>query len=557
MRSSLAPKRLVRFSLFFLALSGLIILVSAISAKRVEVVFFSNALRDARIDETVSVRGVSYRVSLGTVANEKGSVTGATERAALRLAYEKSAARNNPLLALPDTDIDMFRDAVSALRATASQLAAKQTRSNQIFSVQHALYPTGFLEELANLEVARRQFLATGGEVDAKRYRIQIVHTIHAFQRDRTAFEYAFKKAVALDAPSFATPQSIVSRDDFVHVLSQLEEIADSIEKVVRQRTACFHGHVSACLSTDILLPELQITSVTPIRPETLTIAKRTIDIFEQSGDRFTSSQLLLFPDSTCKPRNSRSAALFSLRDNGDGALPSPLFVGDILFVESAPYEGLPYVGYFAAHHIPYVYMSSLSYYECVGAQGDLGTVIASYAVKEFALRQVLSARASGNLSAELKRLEDTFASAHIISTTDVKTYLTYTRTLSESSDFPKPLSDDIHSLWLRMHTKSDGILGVMRDINTYETKHLHFPPEAALNFDATYLFFARSGFLSLVPDSLRIKSVDAGHIFPANTLPSDVQPYALLSELSKDELSTTDAISYMRFFRTFDLDRK
>ncbi len=555
MRACLASKRFVRAPLFFFALFGFVLLVSVISAKRTEVAFFSNALRDAHIEETVSIRGVSYRVSLGAVANEAGPVAGAVERTALRLAYEKSAARNNPLLALPDIDIDFFRASVTNLRSTASQLAVRQTRSNQTFSVQHFLYPIDFLEELANLEVARRQFLNVGDDESARRYRIQLLSTVHAFQRDRAAFERAFKKAVPLDAPSFATPQSIVSRDDFIDALDQLEKDAGNVANSMRNRFTCFRGHVRACTSTEILLPEFQTTFAAPVHPEARTFAGRALDIFERSGYRFTSSQLLLLPDSACTPLNSSTAPLFSMRDNGSGTLPSPLFVGDILFVESAPYAGLPYIGYFAAHHIPYVYMSSLSYYECVGAQADLGTVMAAYAVKDFALRQTLSMRASGNLATELERLENTFASAYIITTADVETYLTYARTLSESPDFPESISHDVRSLWLRMRTKSDGILGVVRDINTYETKHLHFPPEAAIDFDATYLFFARSGFLSLVPNSLNITLHGTDQIFPANTLSADVQPYALLSELSNETLSTTDAISYMRFFRSFDLD--
>lgn len=531
-------------------LIGIIFALSIPFNRDAQAELFSGALREAHVNETVSIRGIVYQVSLGIVSPETGSVAEAAEIAALRLAYEKAAARNNPLLALPGVDIETFRDEIVSLRSTASALAARQSNDNQIFFVQHSLYPTEFLEQLLNLEIARRQFLEHGSDVDAKQYRLQLLSTIDTYRRDRKAFTYAFERVVPPVALSYGTLRSIISRDDFLRVLERLGDDARETEQTARDRTACFQGKFQRCHRTEIILPEFRTLSVAPVSAGALAYAERIRDIFVQSGDRFISSPLILLPGSACAPTDPGTAPLFALRDNGNGAVPSPVFVGNMVFIESAPHAQLPFYGYFASHQVPYVYVHPLSYYECAGARADQGAILATQSVRDFALRERLSARAVGELAAKLKHSENLFASAHVIATTDAERYLRDARALSESPGLPESLSNDIRSLWLRLHTGSDGIFLTVHDINAYESINMGFPSEADLDFDAAYLFFARSGFLSLTPSTFRPVSIDGGALFPANTLPADAQPYVLLSALPDDPATAAEVLSDMRFYR-------
>src|SRR3989344_7146478 len=105
---------------FSLALGVFIFREQAIS-------FFSSALQQADVIETVSVQGGTYRVDRGFVSRSDGVlVRPAQTIKALRLAYALTLARRSPLIGLAGTNADKLDAATTQLEEVQDTLADLQ-----------------------------------------------------------------------------------------------------------------------------------------------------------------------------------------------------------------------------------------------------------------------------------------------------------------------------------------------------------------------------------------------------------------------------------------------
>ena len=132
--------------------------------QQAQAVFFSKALNDANVTETVSIGGTSYEVNRGVVTQGGSSASGGKALQAMRLAYQLASARRLPLLGLEGTDHEALARGTEALAQIAEELATVLPEKTKPYeaAVRGSLYPIQFLRALSAVESARQEFLADG-----------------------------------------------------------------------------------------------------------------------------------------------------------------------------------------------------------------------------------------------------------------------------------------------------------------------------------------------------------------------------------------------------------
>ncbi len=517
------------------------------------IAFFATALTNANISEHVTINGFHYVVTGGSVIGADGYVEGRTREIALRLAYEKAAARYSPRIALPGIDIGMLRSTTDELSQLAVTLALRQRNSLTEDMVRRDLYPTGFLTAVAHAEETRRSFLLSGSEVDARAYEQTQMNALQSFTLDSNAFARAFSVIVPGDIPEYATERTIVERPDILAAITKLQMSMEETGADVRRRIACVRGATQQCDTGDITLPPLPQASGPTIHIEDLALSKDVHSILTEAGAQFSDDHYYVLEKSACISLLSRGAPLFSFTydtlDNGTiASSSSPVFVGDIHFIDSNVHVMVPFYRYFAEKSVRLVNLSPTTYYQCMQSDVDLGELYILRDVTSFASRENLSRYAAGSDKVVLEHFERKASSPSIISLSDIVPYMY----AAEHSAIPAETRDALVALHLRISYASDGLYATMRDVVRRGRVDIRLADQESVpkEFDAEYLFFTRSAFSALFMGSNLSASGMHDPLFQTNTLPLSSQPYVFYSSLPKTALMRQHVIADETFFR-------
>ncbi len=552
-------------ALFFVCIVGAVSVGETYTARRLatESYFFSSALRDAHVSETVSIGDKTYSVTNGMVLYHGSPVSNPDTARALRLTYEKSAARRNPLISLSAVEPEKFIEAAGYLQDTAALLAQRQKRPLDALLVHTSLYPTRFLVSAARTEKARRAFLQSGKMDDAYLYENELRLTISAYHADISRFRSAFLTAVPADEKHYATYKNTVSRDDITNAVNMLDDGMSDTDRVFSKRLSCFSGHISECATADLQLRTLDDPSDTHLSPMAIAFAEqiRTLNSDKVGSDLDPKSDpLIQLSESACINPQPGTGLLFTFQNmlplQNVPSFHPPFFVGDLIFIRSATYASFPFYSYFVSNKIEYVPTRPLAYYECPETARDQGTVTAIKTIRDFVISSHLSSYAVGGPKTAIEQFEKLFTSSPIVSEKNAIEYLNTALTLVETGRVPTPLADTIDELVLGMRDKSAGTYLTALQVAYYEQSNMHLSDAGGveINFDVPYFFFARSAFPSLFMEANLSAIERHPDFFPANKLPADKQPFVFYSTLTQNSTLESGIVRDLMFFRKIKL---
>lgn len=508
--------------------------------------FYSEALRAAHVEDSVVIRGTVYLIADGAVQHDSEQLSVRLRHAALRTAYEKTAARRAPFVALAGTPPDAMRAAIHALEDAQITLAEAQDSQKDALVVADALYPIAFLTAVADLEAARLSFLGSGSDTDARRYAEALQHAFDQYGHDIGAFERAFKRIIPESMPAYATEASILKRTHALQMISDLAAGAEREQRASGKRALCFMGLTFMCAD------DLAFASILPVEDRQITAEESaratTISALLIRGSvlpRGFSRPLVALSSSACL--RADRAPLFIL-DADASPLRTIFFAGDMRFVESGAHTNVPFYRYFAERSVRYVPNSPLSYYECPAFGSDWGRVFATEAVRRFAAQESVSQYAVDAEQSALRSLEQSLASTSMIKESDSIAYIRAGIALAERGALPKRTSDAIASLSLQIRNRSAGFDALIAAVAASEVLHVaHENAEVPRSNDAVFLFFTRSAFLPLFLS--HNPSLTSARAPEAHTGSRSDEPFVWLSSMPSTAALTEELIEAIDFF--------
>lgn len=246
--------------------------------------YFRDAVKNAQIEEAVSVGGKTYTVAGASVTTDGGEVLGEEALSALSLAYAVTLAKRSPLVALPGTDPDALDTEVNELRRVQLLFAGDQARESDSEAIANALYPIDFLHALAGAERARRTFIASGSDQDRETYEQAVDAAIAAHKKDAALFVQARKKFGARNV-ALQTFGGIQDDETIDAALDVLENSASRLGSESRERQDCLAGKVRKCNPEDLAFPLPDIPHVPDVDIERVRAATEVYNALGFSGN--------------------------------------------------------------------------------------------------------------------------------------------------------------------------------------------------------------------------------------------------------------------------------
>lgn len=512
---------------------------SATARREAAATFFAHALQSAQIDETVSMDGVEYRIEGATVTTSASSspITLMHRSRALALAYEKALARRAPLFHSAGADLGAFDVAISSLESSATTFASLQDSTEEKERVG-TLFPIRFLRAYADLERARRAFIASGSDHDSIAYRAAFSRTIDEFHDALGTFEKNFEASVPASRKPFVSGTKIIERPTVLASIPLLLRSTSETEHLFDMRIRCIGGNIAACSTQDLAVPRLSLRESSYDFAQAIA-AQRSVDRARSAiGLRpSTEFKTLALNKSSCvlPGWDVPPFFAFSLRSEDFHAVRyyRPNLISDLFLLRDRSDEEIPFFEAFDERGLRYIPVAPLAYYKCMELDADLGALYALRAVSELATGTPLSGQATGELRTELVALEEAL-SAPIVREYDAAAYLTAARPLIEIAGTSSTTKDTIIDLTLAMRDRSAGTAATALDAAYLSELTLALRTEGIpTDLSSAYLFSARSGFPAFY--QTHNQSATPGYRSPLrlNSVPREKQPYVLLSELA------------------------
>ncbi len=524
-----------------LVLSGVLIFLG--KSKPLDQSFYQNALASSTQEETVAVGNTSYTVVRGIVYKDKTEVLGKEALRPLWLAYEKTAARRSPLIALAGTDPVRFDSAILQLQTVQKSLALLQTDSKKNDDVLHALYPIAFLQAASNLERARLAFLDGGKDTDATVYEQAGFAAVKAYQTDLQKFKQSFIREVPKTAPPYVTVRTYNSYDTFLDTIDMLMNGMRATESTLHARQKCFAGNSSACTTNDIAFTDVTVAPATSqISPQTLTSVQSKLllpPLKDLLVGRDPSEEPLLALASPRCTADIPGTSLFLLNrvPNNTGIQRVPLYAGNGRLVDITTQSNVPFFQFFIAHGLRYVPSSPLVYYECLEYPYDLAHLLALETARDAAKNYPLSSASTGSTRAKFTALEKLLQSSTPVTEHDANNYTSLALDAAKSGGLVSEAYAKALELALATHNNSAWYENQILNMSELERINVElYTKGIAVGLDATSLFYTRSGFASLFMAYNPSVAGTPAQLFGSTTIDSSKQPYIYYDSLSPQE---------------------
>ncbi len=523
--------------------------------------FYSSALRDAKISEEVTVDSRRYDVVLGKVELSGENISRIRADKSIELAYAKALARRSPFMALAGTDPKQLETAIDALEETKNKLAEVQKNRKDGDLVKSSLYPIEFLSALANLERARLLFLANGDEDSQKKYQMAQNQAFYAYQDDIGSFKKAFIQAVSPNAKFFAFGGNLVDRESITKALDTLSSGMRETKSMIEKREKCLSGKTAQCVISDLDFPTVSVLEKQVIAPALISQSNTIRSILAKAlGDNeIMNGPVIGLSKSRCTA-DTPGAPLFVLyykvkTMEKDMEYYNSLFIGNIRFIDSEKQKQIEFFKYFALHGVKYVLSLPNAYYECPLSWYDTGKILGIHSVIAFAKKSSVSAYASGENKSRLKKLEDSFASPNaLVEEKDAVDYISVSQNVAKEGAVPEDVVDEIISLSLQLRNVSAKFNNLITEISRIENKNLDLVRRGInLSLDLSYLFYVRSGFISLFLAHNPSATGFHGPFFEQNTIPLEKQPFIFYSSLPYTPIVESEIMKDIEFLYQVD----
>ena len=543
-------KSFLRFFVLFSLLLPALILLGLFYIQNKTAQFYSRALSEARASELVSLEGIAYRVSYGVAYRNDAPISNRAAYRALRLAYEKTMARRNPLIAIVGPTSENLLLAIGELKKSEQEIETTQQNPDDAALIQ-GLYPDAFLSAAAELEKARLTFLESGTEHDASRYREALGRAIAAYQKDLKDFKHAFAKAVPSSIGILVNEREIVSREDVLTALDALGAGMIRTSTFARARLLCVRGLAVFCKDTDLSFASLPLPPDRTLSDTERALTKDVRLLYLSAGVPIAKDAPSIELSSSACSRED-SPPVFVLHDTAQKGVSGtrPLFLGDIRFLQSDEHTNVPFFRYFAERGVRYIPSSPLSYYKCARIGSDWGMIYAVEATRKFSQDFPLSAYATGETGAELLRIEQALSS-EIVREAEAIAYVRAAQRLTQEVDLPYETTGAIASLSLQIANKSAGFDQLLLKIAYSETRNEELAGAVALPipYGPLYHFYPRAPFLALFLGNNSLEIGSERDFFAPYTQDAN-EPYIFYSSLPKTAAMWKKLVHDVRNYR-------
>ncbi len=490
--------------------------------------FYKEMLGAARITESVSVNGNTYLEKDGSVYDGAVLVAGPDQGAALLLAYEKSVARRNPLMAIAGTDSDRMDAAVRQLIQTQRALAESQSNLRDSALILGALYPIDFLRSISNLERMRQQFLKSGDSMDATRYELALTETANAYEEDLEKFRRGFTQAVPPGTSSYVTEGGHISRTGILNVIDTRAVQAHTTEQNILKRQRCFSGEVLYCTKEDISLPVHEKVLTQKTRAPSATELKEG-PITQLTDPTCTAG----FPTSVFFLEQTRTTPQFSYV--------VPRLIGDARLIDTATQSTVPFYSFFASRGMRYIPNSPMAYYECASFVHDASGIFTTDAIRDLSIQKPLSTYAH-SFAKPLGKIENSLVSKQqALNEVVAMQYVALGLEALQQQDFSEEGAHVATELSLIERNRSGGYDNQIFDIAALESANAQLSKRGVpIGLGLLYLFYVRNAFeIFFMIDNQSVGPVDTVTEGPAT--PPAQQPYVYYSNLTPEQKKQAD----------------
>ncbi|MEK7628885.1 MAG: hypothetical protein AAB421_05760 [Patescibacteria group bacterium] len=464
--------------------------------------FFSNALREAHINEIVTVAGKVFRVVNGIVTAEDGPVSPATEVQALRLAYAKTVAKRSPYFALAGTSLMHLDYGLKDLAQAQERLSRIQATRHNEKIVSTTLYPLSFLRAMSELEYMRRSFIKSGADSDMIAYQALLNKAQHAYAENLEQFQRSFLSVVPETTGAYGTANSIITRENSLRALADLSRRTEKPGQAIKMRNRCFRGRINDCVVSDLSVPIVaSVAKVTFKKIETDQVI-RSHAFYRNFGFIVDALPSPVLSQSACT-NSEKTPPFFSFSYEPNffgyierfGIVP----IGNVRFFETDRYTQVPYLDYFTSRGARYVPAKEFNHYNCPELDRDVGSIFSTFAIGNYARQSSILEQTP---PADTKVLQRSVrgVSGTTIHESDAHTYLQTALQLVDKGLLPASISDEIIDLAVATKNQSAGFEWIPTEIARIELRNLLARKKGAQpELAASFLFFARSGFYALM----------------------------------------------------------
>ena len=213
---------------------------------------------------TITNDGIDYTIIGGGIAEVDNT---ALEQRLLRLAYFATAARIDPLFALPGTDLNTFYLTIDELEVSQERIASVYGPEEQEI-IRGSLYPISFLRSLHRLEYLRRELITTPSFANAEKYQQQFAKSYELYVENIDALQNAIRilvpEKIKKGVIRFHTGNSSV--EFITNTLNKYKNGATETYKKHINRFHCYEGKYRHCI--EIIRPKLPLTEQLNISDE-------------------------------------------------------------------------------------------------------------------------------------------------------------------------------------------------------------------------------------------------------------------------------------------------
>ncbi len=344
--------------------------------------YYASELAAAHIQETVQVGQTMCRVNGSTVMVQGKEIHGATAWRALKLAYEVTLARRAPLFAVAGNDPAELAAAAEQLATAQAVLASKQTAAADSKAIQQ-LYPITFIVALADLEKKRDALLAHPTEETAAAYEGALPQVLAAKSQELTAFKKSFTQAAGAKPFQLQVFSGLLTATNEEAALSALQKELPAAKNTLTAQIDCVHGFIAKCTGIPtVAAPRVaEPKAQNPLHAEISALWDASF-----GAQPTTTLQKVLLTDSQCL---SMFASPYTIRLV---TTPTPagnalrLLYEDNLFFTATNQPNAPFLAYERdVLGIGYTPVGPLTYYTCPQLSKDVGAVVATLQIRQFA----------------------------------------------------------------------------------------------------------------------------------------------------------------------------
>lgn len=497
-----------------------------------ELAFFANALTEKSVPETVVVQDEMYLVKNGEVFQNDTAVEGKRALQALRLAYAKTIAKQNPPLALPGVNLENYNAALLELETVRNAIVDLQNTEKAKTAIREGLYPIDFLHATLDTEKKRRRFIATGSDTDARAYHHALVRSTQIHQKNLEHFKKMFVESVPIDVPRYGTANYVVSRDEIIASIGAIAERIQRMQHTIVNTQKCMHGLTAFCKEEYLNTPTLAEYPKPLIDSSDLALIAQAREFYKQIGLSTESEPLVILSGSSCVHAQT-APPVFTFWHDTAGNI-GVAAIGNPRFAKVEAGDHIPFFEYFKERGVSYAAGKEFNHYNCLNIGEDVGRIFATKHTARYAAQKPLSTYVPAEQEDEFKNLEQAFASG-VIYESDAVAYLKLGMSLAKADTIPRNIQNDIRDLMLQFHSRSAGLAWVVENIVYSESRNVFLVKsgfDPALT-EAPHVFYTRSAYLPLnmMHNPLFGETVA---LFDKKTSPHADEPFVYFSEFSQ-----------------------